>query len=142
VLKKALQDIGKIDAAGGLATKIVVPIPPIVTGTAAVGGMVWGTDPEALLKSNEQKLTAIGAGAPVIKKLYLSKGFTLTTHTRLANALGAVKAKGCADYADTAAGSDTEREAVFFADSAEMLATFHKATPVSAILEDSRAVVA
>jgi hypothetical protein len=142
VLKKALGDIGKVDAAGGIAAKVVVPIPMVVTTTARVGNLVWGKDPEALLKYNEQRLKELGATDAVIKKLYLSKGFTLTFHTRLVSALYAVKAKGSAAYAETAAEARSVREAVFFAESAEMLERFHAKTPVVELLPDSRALVA
>ena len=142
VLKKALVDIGRIDKAGGIAAKVVVPIPPIVSGTATAGKLVWAQDPEALLKANEQKLREMGVGADVVKQLYLSKGFTLTLHTALAGNLRAVNVPGCADYVATAAEADAEREGMFFAESAALLARFHKTTPVAAVLKDSRALVA
>lgn len=142
ILKKALVDLGRIDAAGGIAAKVVVPIPPIVSGTATAGKLVWAQDPEALLKGNEQKLREMGVGADVIKQLYLSKGFTLTLHTALAGNLREVNVPGCADYVATAAEAGAEREGVFFAESAAMLARFHKSTPVAAVLPDSRALVA
>jgi len=142
ILKKALVDLGRIDSAGGLAAKIVVPIPPIVSGTATAGKLVWAKDPEALLKENEQKLRDMGVGADVIKQLYLSRGFTLTLHTALAGSLREVNVPGVADYVATAAESGAEREGMFFAESAGMLARFHKSAPVAAILPDSRALVA
>jgi len=142
ILKKALTDIGQIDAAGGIAAKVVVPIPMVVSGTASVGGLVWSKDPEELLKSNEQAFKQLGVGGDVIKQLYLSKGFSLTLHTRFATNMSAVHVPGCADYVATAAESDTEREALFFVESAEMLARFHKTAPVAAVLPDSRALVA
>jgi hypothetical protein len=142
ILKKALVDLGRIDSAGGMAAKIVVPIPPIVSGTATAGKLVWAQDPEALLKANEQKFREMGVGADVIKQLYLSKGFTLTLHTALAGSLREVNVPGCADYVATAAEADAEREGVFFAESAGMLARLHKSTPVAAVLTDSRALVA
>jgi hypothetical protein len=142
ILKKALVDLGRIDSAGGMAAKIVVPIPPIVSGTATAGKLVWAKDPEALLKENEQKLREMGVGGDVIKQLYLSKGFTLTLHTALAGSLREVNVPGCADYVATAAEADAEREGVFFAESAGMLARLHKSTPVAAVLTDSRALVA
>jgi hypothetical protein len=142
VLRKALIDLGRIDAAGGLAAKIAVPVPPVVSGTAKVGNLVWSADPEAVLKSSEQAMREMGVGADVIKQLYLAKGFTLTLHTRLVTALRQVNAKGCADYVATAAESDNEREALFFAQSAEMLGLVHEKTPVVAVLPDSRAMVA
>jgi len=142
ILKKALSDIGKVDAAGGLAAKIAVPIPMVVSGTAKVGALVWSKDPEALLKLNEQALAEMKVSAADIKKVYGSKGFTLTTHTRLATALREVNVPGCGDYVSTATEVATTREALFFAESAEMLAAFHKTSPVTAILTDSRAMVA
>jgi hypothetical protein len=107
-----------------------------------VGNLVWGKDPEELLKYNEQRLKALGASDAVVKQLYLSKGFTLSLQTRLVNALDAVKAKGSADYAETAAEADIVREAVFFAEGAEMMQRFHAKSPVVALLPDSRALVA
>jgi len=142
ILKKALSDIGKIDAAGGIAAKVVVPIPMVVSGTATVGNLVWSKDPEELLKINEQKMKEMGVSGDTIKKLYLSKGFSLSLHTRLVANLGLVNVPGCADYVATATEADTEREAAFFVESAEMLMRFHKTTPVVAILGDSRAMVA
>jgi len=142
VLKKALSDIGRIDSAGSIATKVVVPIPPVVSATAGVGGLVWAKDPEALLKENEAQFKALGVSEPVMKKLYAAKGFTLTLHTRLAQALSAVKAEGSADYVETAAEAKTEREALFFTESAEMLQRFHATSPVAKLLPDSRALIA
>jgi hypothetical protein len=142
ILKKALTDLGKIDTAGSIAAKVVVPIPMVVSGTATVGNLVWGQDPEALLKMNEQKFKEIGVGGDTVKQLYLSKGFTLSLHTLFAGSLRAVNAPGCADYVATAAEADTEREAVFFVESALLLADFHKKTPVASVLTDSRALVA
>jgi hypothetical protein len=142
ILRKALEDVGKVDAAGGIAAKVVVPVPMVVSSTASVGNLVWGKDPEELLKHNEQRLRELGASAEVVKAFYLSKGFTLTLQTRFLNGLHAVKAKGSADYAETAAEADLEREAVFFAESAEMLQRLHAASPVEALLPDSRALVA
>jgi len=142
ILKKALTDVGQIDAAGGIAAKVAVPIPPVVSGTAKVGGLVWGKDPQELQKLNEQNLKETGVGADTIKRLSVSKGFTLTLLTRLATSLRAVNVPGCADYAATAGEADSEREADFFTESAEMLERFHKTAPVAALLSDSRAVVA
>ena len=142
VLRKTLADIGKIDSAGSIVTKVAVPIPPVVSATANVGGLVWAKDPEALLKENEAAFAAVGATPDAIKRLYRSKGFTLTHHTRLARALAAVGAKGLGDYVDTAAEADDERAALFFVESAELLQRFHAATPVTEVLADSRALIA
>jgi hypothetical protein len=142
ILKKALTDIGQIDAAGGIAAKVVVPIPMVVSSTATVGNLVWAKDPEELLKMNEATLKSMGVGADSIKKLYVSKGFTLTRYTGLVNNVGAVKVPGCADYVAAASDATTEREADFFVESTAMLTRLHKTSPVASILTDSRAMVA
>src|SRR6185295_17546315 len=70
VLRKALEDVAEIDAAGGIAAKVVVPIPMVVGTTASVGGLVWGKDPEELLKINEQRLAELGTDPKVAKAFF------------------------------------------------------------------------
>lgn len=142
VLHKALVDVGKIDAAGSIVTKVVVPIPPVVSTTASVGNLVWAKDPEELRKTNETRLTELGVAKPVASRFLVNGNFTLTSQTRFIGALHQVRAKGAADYVDAAAGAEDEREALFFVESAEMLAGMHLKEPVAAVLEDSRALVA
>jgi hypothetical protein len=141
-LRKALEDIGRVDAAGGIAAKVVVPIPMIVSTTASVGGLVWGKDPEALLKMNEERLAALGVDKKVAGTFAKTKPFTLTYQTTFIDALFAVKPKGAADYVDTATEAETERDAIFFTESAQMLKNFAAKSPVAAVLSDSRAMVA
>jgi hypothetical protein len=142
ILHEALVDVGKIDTAGSIATKIVLPVPVLVSGAATVGGLVWSKDPEALRKINEARLAEIGVSKQGASRYLLNGNYTLTMQTRLIAALNEVKVKGCADYVDTAADADDEREALFFVESAEWLVGLNKTEPVSSILTDSRAIVA
>jgi hypothetical protein len=142
VLFQALKDIGRIDAAGNIATKVVLPIPAIVTTSASVGDLVWGKDPEELRKINEQRLREIGASDGTASRLFRSRVFTLTYQTRLVAALHAVRAPACADYVESAAGARTEREALFFVESAELLQALAARERVARLLPDSRALVA
>ena len=142
ILRQALEDVGKVDAAGSIATKVVVPIPAVVGMTSSVGDLVWGKDPEEVRKINEQRLKALTVPDAVAKKLFANPHLTLTYQTRLVAALSAVKAKGCADYVQTAAEARHEREALFFVESAEMLQQWHARQPVVSVLTDSRALVA
>lgn len=142
VLGKALLEVGKLDAAAGIATKIVVPVPTVVSMTSSVGNLVWGKDPQELQKMNEARLAELGVSADVQKAFFKNDAFTLTYRTRLVAALHAVKTKGVAEYVDAARGAKTERQALFFVESAEMLQALHAAAPVSAVLTDSRAMVA
>lgn len=142
VLFEALKDIGRIDAAGSIATKVVLPIPAIVTTSASVGDLVWGKDPEELRKINEARLKALGVTQASAQGFLQNRGYTLTSQTRFIAALDAVKPKGAAAYVDAAARASGERAALFFVESAEMLQKAHAATPVTAILDDTEALVA
>lgn len=142
VLKKALDDIGEIDAAGSIATKVVLPIPGVVGMTATVSGLVWGKDPEELRKINEQRLKELGVSGDTAKRLFLNSAMTLSYETRLIAALHALKLPGSADRVAAAAASRHEREALFHVESAELLQQRHAKTPFTALLTDSLATVA
>jgi hypothetical protein len=141
-LKKALEDVARVDVSGSLATKIVVPIPAVVGTAAEVGDLVWSQDPEALRKTNEARARELGVSATGAKALFNSPVYTLTMQTRLIAALQAVRVPGAGDYVATAAEAEETREALFFVESAEMLQAFHAKSRVASLLTDSRAVVA
>jgi hypothetical protein len=142
VLFEALKEIGRIDSAGSIAAKVVVPIPAVVTTSASVGGLVWGKDPEEVRKINEGRLKALGVSQGAAQRFFQNRGYTLTAQTRFIAALDAVKAKGLAAYVDAAAKADGERSALFFVESAEMLQRAHAAQPATAVLDDSQVIVA
>lgn len=142
VLHDALVSIGKIDAAGGIAAKIVVPLPMILSTTATVGGLVWGKDPEEVRKINEARLAEIGVSKEAAAVFFKNPNFTLTSQTRFVAALHAVKAPGSVGYVAAAAAAEDERDGLFFVESAELLSGLDKARPVSLVLDDSRALVA
>ena len=142
VLRKALDDIGEIDAAGSIATKVVLPIPGVVGMTATVSGLVWGKDPEELRKINEQRLKELGVPDATAKQLFLNSAMTLSYETRLIAALHALKLPGSADRVAAAAASRHEREALFHVESAELVQQRHAKTPFTALLSDSLATVA
>ncbi len=122
--------------------KVAVPVPGVVGMTAAVGDIVWGKDPEEVRKINEKGLQTLGVTPSVAKSLFNNRWFTLTYQTRFVSALRVVNVGGVADYVHTAAGSTSEREALFFVEGAELLQERHAREPVSRILNDSRALVA
>ena len=142
VLKGALEHIAKLDVAGGIAAKVAVPVPSVVSTTGAVGDLVWGADPEQVRKTNEQRAREIGASPEGAKAFFLNGVLTLTMQTRLIAALHTVKVPGVGDYLASAAEAADEREGLFFVESAEMLMAEHKAAPVASVLTDSRAILA
>jgi hypothetical protein len=142
VLQEALASIAKVDAAGSIATKVAVPIPAAVGLTSKAGHLVWDKDPEEVRKINERRLRELTVSDEVAKALFTNQWFTLTYQTRFIAALHAVRAAGSADYVHTAAEARSEREALFFVESAELLEDWHAREPVAGILTDSRALVA
>ena len=142
VLRSALEGIAKVDVAGSLTTRFVVPVPQLVGTSATVGNLVWTTDPESLRKMNEARAKELRVTDASAKAFFLNNRLTLTMQTRLLAALHAVKPANAADYVETVTGARSEREAAFFVRAAEMLQELHAKTPVTAVLTDSRAMVA
>ena len=142
VLKKALDDIGEIDAAGSIATKVVLPIPGVVGMTATVSGLVWSKDPEELRKLNEQRLRELGVPEATAGLLFRNSAMTLTLETRLIGALHALGLPGSAGRVAAAARAGHPREALFHVESAELLQQRHAKTRFTRLLTDSSATVA
>ena len=142
VLRKALDDFGQADAAGSIATKVVLPIPGVVGMTATVSDLVWSKDPEELRKFNEQRLRELGVPDATAKKLFLNSAMTLSLETRLIASLHAVRIPGAADRVAAAADSRHEREALFHVESAELLQERHAKAPFTELLTDSLATAA
>ena len=109
ILQKALLEIAKLDAAGGIAAKVAVPIPTVVSATSSVSGLVWGKDPEELRKDNEARLASLGVPDEIAEEFFRNTSFTLTDQTRFIAALHEVNATGLADYVDAARGAKTPR---------------------------------
>jgi hypothetical protein len=141
-LRQALESVAKVDAAGSLTTKFVMPIPPLVGQAATVGNLVWTTDPESLRKMNEARAKELGVSADAARTFFLNNRLTLTMQTRVLAALHGVKAANAADYIETITTATSEHEALFFVHSTEMLQVRHAKTPFKALLKDSRALVA
>jgi hypothetical protein len=142
VLRQALEDIGRVDTAGSIVTKVALPVPAVVGMTSTVGDLVWSKDPEEVRKVNEKQLRELQVPDAIAKTFFTNRAMTLTYQTRLIAALHAVKPRGGADYIPTAAEARTEREALFFVESAEMLQARHAHEPLVGVLTDSRAMVA
>ena len=115
VHRKALEDVGKIDAAGGIVGKAVVPIPTVAGKAADVSNLVWSEDPEELRKINEQSLADLGVDKKVAAAFFKNKAFSPSRQTRFVAALSSVSVAGLdrardrADRQDDAARSEGGR---------------------------------
>lgn len=142
VLRKALADMGKIDAAGSIATKVAVPIPAPLTMTATVGDIVWTKDPEDLRRQNEKQAAELGVGKPVAKAFFANKNWTPSLSTVFVTGLYAVRPKGAASYFEAASRAQSERDVRFYTESAFLLQRLHGESPVEAVLTGTKAMVA
>jgi hypothetical protein len=141
VLRKALADIGKIDAAGSIATMVAVPIPTVLTVTSAVGDVVWTKDPEDLRRQNEQQLAELGVSKRVAKEFFANPNWTPSLSTVFVSALDAVRARGLTAYVEAASLAQTERDARFYTESAVLLQRLHGENPVEAALTGVKTMV-
>lgn len=141
VLAQALRDFGKVDAAGGIAAKIALPIPPVAATAADVGELVWGADPEEVRKVNEARARELQVPPEVANALWRADGWTLTLQTRLIAALHAVKPEAAGSWVANAVEAGGEREALFHVESAEMMRRLDRERPAAALLPDNRALV-
>ncbi|MCM2255213.1 MAG: hypothetical protein NDJ94_06035 [Vicinamibacteria bacterium] len=141
VLARALLAFARVDVAGTIAARIVVPIPAIAGTTAGVGNLVWGKDPEALLKLNEARAAELKVAPAVAHALWRNEAFSLTLQTRLIAALHAVKPDSAGSFVESAVEADSEAAARFFVESAEMMQRLDEDLPVAAVLPDTRALV-
>jgi hypothetical protein len=104
---------------------------------------VYAKSPDELQKYNEEHLKAMGVTADQIKALRGNKNIRLGVETRIVAALDTLA--GVADRAaflGRAAAVDSEAGALYYATSAEMLARFHAASPLTRIVPAQGAAVA
>ena len=140
-LKKALEDVARVDVSGSLATKIVVPIPPVVGTTAQVGDLVWAHDPEALRKTNEREPASSASARPgqgVLRQPDLHPHPADAAHRRPAR--GACPRAG--DYVAAAAEAEERAPGAVLRGERRDAAGVPRQSKVASVLTDSRALVA
>src|SRR4029079_10656004 len=142
VLGAALDKVGQIDAAGRFATKRV-PGVGVLSMVANVNALVYAKSPDELLKYNEEHFKAMGATAAQVKALRGNKNIRLGVETRIVAALDTLA--GVADrpaFLERAAAVSSESGALYYATSAEMLARFHAASPLTRLVPAQGAALA
>ena len=143
VLQQELQRLAKYDSAGKFATNIVRPkVQPLGT-TSKVNDLVWGNDPQALMKINEQRLQAMGVDPELSKKFLNHKVLTLTDQTFILSSLDELKqAEGRAEFIRSTLTAESEEEAFLYRDSASILEKMQsKGTTISQFLPSPRIAV-
>jgi hypothetical protein len=144
VLQDELGRLAKYDAAGKLGTNIAKPKVQPFQAIGRVNGLVWGLDPEALRKLNEQRLKEIGVDTKLSDQFLNHKVLTPTDLTYILAAL--VTLKGTADrdeFIRSALSAEIEEDALFYRDSAAMLEQMQtKGTTITKLLPNPKIAVA
>ena len=113
------------------------------TMVAKVNALVYDKSPDELIKYNEDRLKAMGIPAGLSRDLRTNKFIRPGVQTRIVAALDALA--GVLDrsaFLERAAAVDSEVGALYYADSAEMLARFHAASPLARLVAARGAAVA
>jgi hypothetical protein len=142
VLGAALDKVGQIDAAGRFATKLV-PGVGVLSMVSNVNALVYSKSPEELLKHNEERLKAMGISEAQSRGLRLNKFIRPGAQTKIVASLDALT--GVADRAaflERAAAVNSEAAALYYANSAEMVARLHAAAPLARLVPAQAAAAA
>ena len=127
ILRKELNRIASFEAAGKIATKVVVPMPKVLSLSRDVSDLVWKEDPDVLETLNEQRLKEMGVPDEASRAFRLNDNYTLTWETVLVWALHQLgDAPGIGAFVARAAEARTEDEALFYTESAALLNEFHQ----------------
>ena len=106
--------------------RLAVPKVPGLRAVTAVSAVVWSKDPQELMKYNRERLVVLGAEEAQIDAFFANPAMSPTQQTFFIAALAALE--GVPDLCHAlgqAARVETEDEARFLVQSAEMLAWLH-----------------
>ncbi|MCI0612876.1 hypothetical protein L0244_07785, partial [bacterium] len=144
VLQHELQRLAKYDAAGKLGTNIARPKVQPFQAIRRVNELVWGMDPQALQKLNEQRLKEIGADSTLSQQFLNHKNLTLTDVTDILASLVLLKqAADRTEFIRSSLSSESEEDALFYRDSAAMLEQMQtKGTTITRFLPNPKITVA
>jgi hypothetical protein len=144
VLQDELGRLSKYDAAGSLGTNIAKPKVQPFQAIGRVNNLVWGMDPQALQKLNEQRLKEIGADQKLNAQFLSHKSLTLTDVSDILGSLILLKqAVDRTEFIRSALSSESEEDALFYRDSAAMLEQMQsKGTTITRFLPNPKIAVA
>ena len=127
VLQAELERLASAAFAGGLTFKFTMPSVSGLSVVQDVNAMVYQTPPAELERLNDKALKDMGIDSKTRFAFFDNGRFTLSLETRLVEALKRLSpAQGRGALIDMATGAETELEARFFTDAAELLAGYHQ----------------
>jgi hypothetical protein len=87
VLQAELDRVAQISGTVGKVSKILMPIPSIVSTATSVSNMVWGLSPTDLLIQNQETLKKLGYDKKLIEQFFSNKVYSPTEQTMLVAAV-------------------------------------------------------
>ena len=96
VLQAELNRVAQISGTVGKLSKILMPIPSIVSTASSVSNLVWSLSPTDLLIQNQETLKKLGYDKKLIEQFFSNKFYTPTEQTILvaaAKSLDSVKGR-------------------------------------------------
>lgn len=87
VLQAELDRVAQISGTVGKVSKILLPIPSIVSTATSVSNMVWGLSPTDLLIQNQETLKKLGYDKKLIEQFFSNKVYSPTEQTILVAAV-------------------------------------------------------
>jgi hypothetical protein len=143
LLQDELSRLAKYDAAGSLGTNIAKPKVQPFQAIGRVNNLVWGMDPQALQKLNEQRMKEIGADNELTQKFLNHKALTLTDVSDILGSLILLKqTKDRTEFIRSSLSSESEEDALFYRDTAAMLEQMKsKGTTITKFLPNPKIAV-
>jgi hypothetical protein len=145
LLRKELDSVVKVDAAGGL-TKLLIPLPGSVLLKSAelVNDIVWSYDAEELRRRNLKQLADWQVPPELAEKFAANRAYTPTKHTAIVGSLAKLTLKsGYTAFIEAAATAEDEVDALFHQLTAEYLVWFDKkVAKLSRLDPDGKLVIA
>ncbi len=144
VLRKAIEQVARVDAAAGLGMRLVVPGIPGVRYLRKANQLVWETDPYDLKILNEKQLLALGMEQSLLERFFTNPWHSPTSQTMIVQAV--VEMPGVENRVELiaeAAKIESGEESRFFTRNVMILAWHHqKKTPLARILDSTASLSA
>jgi hypothetical protein len=127
VLQAELDRVAQISGTVGKLSKILMPIPSVVSAASSVSKMVWSLSPTDLLIQNQETLKKLGYDKELIAKFFSNKVYSPTEQTMLVVAIKALdKVKGREMFLQNASKVVSKIEVNFMVWSASFAESYHE----------------
>lgn len=127
VLQAELNRVANISGSVGKVTKIILPIPSLVSTAASASNMIWHLSPTDLLIQNRETLKTLGYEDELIEAFFSNTMYTPSMQTAMVFSLGSFTGiKGTAAWLEMAVAVQTTIESKFVVQSMVLTQRYHE----------------